>query len=67
MSIDRKDERHRILDEHEAIKVHVKCREKYTMKKGGKFTYNYTLPNINALKFSPIKKSYRDLQTAFRI
>lgn len=34
------------------------------MRKGGQFTYNYTLPNVNVFKISPIKKSCRDLQTA---
>lgn len=65
VSLERKDDRHKLLDGCEAIKVHVKCREKYTMKKGGKFTYKYTLPNVNALNFSPIKKKLRISSDSF--
>lgn len=31
------------------------------MEKGEKFTYNYTLPNVNALKFSSIKKKAAEI------
>ena len=49
VSIERKDERHKILEGREAIKVHVKCREKYNMKRGGKLDMN-TLLQISMLR-----------------
>lgn len=57
VSVERKDDRHKILLGIESIKVHQKCREKYAMKRGGKFRYNFSPVNINAWKYSPVKKT----------
>ena len=65
VSIERNDERHKILDGREAIRVHEKCREKYIMKRGGKFRYNYTPTNVNASTFSPVKKKLRTSSDGF--
>lgn len=55
-SLERKDERIKMLLDINNIKVHVKCREKYTLKKNGKFIYDYTPINLHAWKVSPAKK-----------
>lgn len=59
VSIERKDERHKIIADVNCTKVHIKCRKKYTDKSGGKFKYNYTIPDTNAWKYSPAKKKLR--------
>ena len=49
VSIERKDERHKIIADVNCTKVHIKCRKKYTDKSGGKFKYNYKYFKYNTL------------------
>lgn len=65
VSLERNDERHKVLIDKNTIKVHVKCREKYALKKNGKFIYSYSPFNFNAWKFSPAKKKLRRFSNNF--
>lgn len=56
VSLERKDERHKMLLHCNAIKVHKECRQKYILKRAGKFTFNFNPPNVHAWKYSPAKK-----------
>lgn len=59
VSLERKDGKIKALSNIQSIKVHVKCRQNYTMRKDGKLKFDYSPANYNAWKFSPARKKLR--------
>ena len=58
-SLERKDGRNKALEGMNSITVHVKCKEKYTNKRNGKFAHSSNPATSHSWKFSPTRKKLR--------
>lgn len=59
VSLERNDGRYNVLQDKDCIKLHVLCRKRYTERRNGKLKFEFSSVNLNAWKFSPVRKKLR--------